>query len=107
MLHLAATATKGAASAADTLKQLPPQTWLKIGIGVTALIVTVIVLRKVLKMNKVIMGVLVFVVGTVLFFSWVYNRNEPAFLTPIIEKVAPFFPSAGSYSDKQQTAPKP
>ena len=111
MLHLAATATAAAtkttASAADTLKQLPPQTWLKIGIGVTALIVTVVVLRKVLKMNKVIMGVVAFVVGSVLFFSWVYNRNEPAFMTPIIEKVAPFFPSAGSYTNKQQSSPKP
>jgi MFS superfamily sulfate permease-like transporter len=107
MLHLAATATKATASAADTLKQLPPQTWLKIGIGVAAFVVAVVVLRKVLKMNKVIMGVMVFVVGTVLFFSWVYNRNEPAFLTPIIEKVAPFFPSAGSYSSKQQSSPKP
>jgi len=107
MLHLAATATKGAASAADTLKQLPPQTWLKIGLGVAIFIVVVVVLRKVLKMNKVIMSIVVFVVGTVLFFSWVYNRNEPAFLTPIIEKVAPFFPSAGAYANKQQTAPKP
>jgi hypothetical protein len=27
-------------------------------------------------------------------------------MTPIIEKVAPFFPSAGSYGAKQQQAPK-
>jgi hypothetical protein len=48
----------------------------------------------------------IFVVGTVVFFSWVYNRNEPKFLTPIIEKIAPFFPSAGAYNAKQQTQPK-
>jgi len=42
----------------------------------------------------------------VVFFSWVYNRNEPKFLTPIVEKIAPFFPSAGAYNAKQATSPK-
>ncbi|MGH9650028.1 MAG: hypothetical protein ACRD3I_06100, partial [Terriglobales bacterium] len=95
-----------AASAADTIKKLPPQTWLKIGLAVLVFIAAIIVLRRVFKMNKLIMGVVVFVGGSVLFFSWVYNRSEPAFMTPIIEKVAPFFPSAGSYANKQQVAPK-
>jgi len=52
--------------------------------------------RRVMKMNKIIAAVIVFVVGTVVFFSWVYNRNEPAFLTPLVSRIAPFFPSAGS-----------
>ena len=56
-------------------------------------------------MNKVIAGVLILVVGAVVFFSWVYNRNEPKFLTPIVRSVAPFFPSAGAYATKQQQAP--
>ena len=33
--------------------------------------------------------------------------SEPKFMTPIVEKIAPFFPSAGAYSSKQQSAPKP
>ncbi len=96
-----------AASALDTLKTLPPATWLKIGIAVASLLAAVFILRKVAGMNKVIMGVVGFVVVTVVFFSWVYNRNEPKFMTPLIEKLAPFFPSAGSYNAKQQTSPKP
>ena len=96
-----------ASSALDTLKTLPPDTWMKIGIAVAALIIAVVVLRKVAGMNKVIMGVVVFVVVTVVFFSWVYNRNEPKFMTPLVEKLAPFFPSAGSYGAKQQSTPKP
>ncbi len=60
-----------------------------------------------MRMNKIVAGVIVFVVVTVVFFSWVYNRNEPKFMTPIVEKIAPFFPSAGAYSSKQQTQPKP
>ena len=60
-----------------------------------------------MKMNKIIAAVIVFVVCTVVFFSWVYNRNEPAFLTPFVSRLAPFFPSAGSYASKQGTPVKP
>lgn len=96
-----------AASAVDSMKQIPPATWLKLGIGIAAFIIAIVILRKVAQMNKIVLGVIVFVVVTVVFFSWVYNRNEPKWMTPIVERIAPFFPSAGSYAQKQQTAPKP
>lgn len=91
-----------AISATEKMKTLPPSVWLKIGIGVAALVIGVLVLRRVMKMNKIIAGVIVFVVGTVVFFSWVYNRNEPKFMTPLVEKIAPFFPSAGEFENKQR-----
>ena len=96
-----------AASAMDTLQTLPADTWLKIGIAIAGVVVAFIVLNKIAGMNKIVMGVVIFVAGTVVFFSWVYNRNEPKFMTPLIEKLAPFFPSAGSYKTKQQETPKP
>ena len=95
-----------AVSAVDRMKTLPSDIWLKIAIAIGIIIVAVFVLRHVLKMNKIIAGIALFVVCSVVFFSWVYNRNEPKFLTPIVEKIAPFFPTAGSYSSKQKTAPK-
>ena len=96
-----------AVTAVEKMKTLPPLVWLKIVIAIAALIIAVFVFRRVMKMNKIIVGVIVFVVCTVVFFSWVYNRNEPKFLTPLVEKLAPFFPSAGSYGTKQQSNPKP
>lgn len=95
-----------AVTAFEKLQTLPPDVWLKIGIGVAVFVVAIFLFRKVMKMNKIIGGIIVFVVGTVVFFSWVYNRNEPKFLTPIVEKIAPFFPSAGAYNAKQATTPK-
>jgi MFS superfamily sulfate permease-like transporter len=95
-----------AVTAVEKLKTLPPDVWLKIGIGVAVFIAAIFLFRKVMKMNKIIGGIIVFVVGSVVFFSWVYNRNEPKFLTPIVEKIAPFFPSAGAYNAKQATTPK-
>jgi hypothetical protein len=95
-----------AVSAVDKMKTLPPDIWMKIGVGVAVLLIAIMVFRHVMKMNKIIAGIIMFVVGTVVFFSWVYNRNEPKFLTPIVEKIAPFFPTAGAYNAKQQQAPK-
>jgi hypothetical protein len=95
-----------AQSAVDKMKTLPPSVWLKIGIVVLAIVVSVFIFRRVVKMNKIIGSVIVFVVCTIMFFSWVYNRNEPKFLTPIVEKIAPFFPTAGAYDAKQSTTPK-
>ncbi len=96
-----------AVTAIEKLQSLKPDVWLKIGIAVAAFILVIVVWRRVMKMNKIVAGVLVFVVVTVVFFSWVYNRNEPKFLTPIVNKIAPFFPSAGAYDAKQKTTPKP
>ncbi|MEI6105863.1 MAG: hypothetical protein WCR49_02515 [Opitutae bacterium] len=96
-----------AVTAWEKLKSLPPEVWLKVGIAVAGLVVGVFILRRIMKMNKVIAGVVIFVVTSVVFFSWVYNRNEPKFMTPLVERIAPFFPSAGSYATKQQSSPKP
>lgn len=96
-----------AVTALEKLQTLKPDVWLKIGIGVGAFVLAILLWRRVMKMNKIVAGVVVFVVITVVFFSWVYNRNEPRFLTPIVDKIAPFFPSAGAYETKQKTTPKP
>jgi glucan phosphoethanolaminetransferase (alkaline phosphatase superfamily) len=94
-----------AVTALDKIKTLPPAIWLKIAIAIAAFILTIFLFRRVMKMNKIIAAVIVFVVFTVVFFSWVYNRNEPKFLTPLVERIAPFFPTAGSYNSKQGTTP--
>lgn len=96
-----------AVTALEKVKTLPPAVWLKIGIAIGAFVLAIFLYRRLMKMNKVIVGIIVFVAGTIVFFSWVYNRNEPKFLTPLVEKIAPFFPSAGSYATKQGTTPKP
>src|SRR3954469_24894489 len=96
-----------AVTALEKIQTLPPAIWAKIAIAIAAFILTIFLFRRVMRMNKIIAAVIVFVVFTVVFFSWVYNRNEPKFLTPLVERIAPFFPSAGSYATKQQSTPKP
>jgi hypothetical protein len=40
-----------------------------------------------------------------IFFNWIYHRNEPKFLTPLVNRIAPFFPAAGAYETKQAGTP--
>lgn len=104
MLFLAANAP---VTALDKLKTLPPDVWLKIGIVIVSFVAAILIFRRVMKMNKVVVGVIIFVVGTIVFFNWVYYRKEPKFMKPFIDRIAPFFPSAGDYTNKQGKQPKP
>ena len=40
-------------------------------------------------------------------FSWIYERDEPKFMTPLVEKIAPLLPSKTTYKSKQQNALRP
>lgn len=95
-----------AATALDSLKKVPPMTWLKIAAILAGFVVGIVVLRKIARMNKIVLAVIVFIVVVITGFSWVYERNEPAFLTPIVDKIAPFFPSKGSYGKQSTGGPK-
>ncbi len=96
-----------AASTVDKLKQIPPQFWWKVGLVVLGLVVIVLILQKLAGANKVLMAVIAFVVIMIVGVNWIYERNEPAFLTPVVDKIAPFLPSKGSYGAKQQVSPMP
>ena len=94
-----------AATTLDKLQKIPPAFWAKLGIAILAIIVVVIVLRKVMQTNKIVMGAVLFIGGGLMFFNWIYYRTEPKFMTPLFNKIAPFFPSAGAYEANQASTP--
>lgn len=91
----------------EKLQKIPPIFWYKVGAAVLALILAFIILRSVLKINKFILGAVTFVTCGLIWFNWIYHRNEPKFLTPLIDRIAPFFPSEGAYQTKQGSTGKP
>ncbi|RFC45585.1 MAG: hypothetical protein DUW69_001811 [Verrucomicrobia bacterium] len=99
MLFLAAT------TGLDKLKAVPPAFWWKLGAAVLCIVVIAIILQKVAAMNKVVLAIICLIIFSVVGVNWIYERNEPAFMTPIVEKLAPFLPSKGSYGAKQQQTP--
>ena len=94
-----------AASALDKAASLPGSFWMKVGLGVLGFLLAVIVLRKVMETNKVILIAVGFVLCSIVFINWVYERNEPKFLTPIVNVLAEFLPSKGAYEVRQQSDP--
>jgi len=94
-----------AATTLEKLEAIPKAFWIKLGLAILAIIVVVIVLRKVLQANKMIMGAVFFILGGLTFFNWIYYRTEPKVLTPFFNRIAPFFPSAGAYQTNQASTP--
>jgi hypothetical protein len=92
MLLLAA----AAAQSGGRLSQIPTDFWVKLVIGVVGIIAVVIILRKIANVNKVVLGVVIFLALTFLGFNWIYERNEPAWATPVVQWLANYFPSKGS-----------
>lgn len=98
MYFLAAAVTK---STGDHLREISPQTWMYIGLAVLGLIVLVVVLRKVAKMNKVVLAIVTLLVLSIIGFNWIYERNEPEWATPVVKWLANYFPT----KDAIQTGP--
>jgi hypothetical protein len=72
---------------------LPQSDWLRFAILLLVLLAVLQAVRVVSRVNRSVL-VFVFVIGSVgLMSSWVRNRNEPSFLTPVVEVVSPWFPS--------------
>lgn len=94
-----------AVTALEKLSKIPPMFWVKVVVAIVLFLVGVVVLRKLLEVNKVLLIAVGSVTFCMLWFQWIYERNEPAFLTPVIEPIAQFFPSKGSYGAKQQSEP--
>jgi glucan phosphoethanolaminetransferase (alkaline phosphatase superfamily) len=97
MLFLAAAPT-----ALEKLKHVPPAFWWKVGAAVLIIIIVAIALQRVAQMNKLVLAIILLVVFSVVGVNWIYERNEPAFMTPIIKRIAPFLPSKGSYNETQK-----
>jgi len=87
--------TTETSTALQRLGQVPTDFWIKMAIGVAAIVAMVLVFRKIAQMNKVILAVVAGLVVSVLGFSWIYERNEPHWATPAVSFLADFFPSKG------------
>ncbi|ACB74046.1 hypothetical protein [Opitutus terrae] len=84
----------------EKLQKIPPAFWLKVGIAVLAVVAVVVAARMFAKANKIIVVIIAAVVFTLIGFNWIYERNEPAWATPIVAKLAEFFPSKTTHPGK-------
>lgn len=81
----------------DQLKGIPKQTWINLGICLVAIIVLVKVWRVLKRINEFIPYIATVIAAFLILMYWVYDRSEPRFLTPLVDKLAPFFPAKTTY----------
>ena len=79
--------------------------WVKVVAAIAGFIIAILILRKLMEVNKVLVIAVSIISFSILWFKWIYERTEPAFMTPIIEPMSQFFPSKGSYGAKQAQDP--
>ena len=73
--------------------RLPESDWLRFGVLLLALLAVLQLMRLVSRANRTFLFVVVGMGMFMLFANWVRHRNEPTFLTPVVDIVAPYFPS--------------
>jgi uncharacterized membrane protein YqjE len=88
-----------AVSVMEKIKHLPRKSLVNLGLAMLALLVIFLIIKQARRMNKFVLLAVVLVTGVIFCFNWVYQRNEPKFLTPLVDYVAPFFPSAPTKKD--------
>ncbi len=94
-----------AATALEKMHDVPFKVWMNLGTAVLIFIAAIMIIRKAAEVNKVLLSVIIFVVLTGVCFNWIYTRSEPKFLTPIVEKLSGFFPSAEKKASKEKKLP--
>ena len=80
----------------EKLQRVPLAFWMKAIAAIALFILGILLLRRIAGMNKVILGGVIFIALTLWGFTWIYERNEPAWATPVVERLAGFLPSKGT-----------
>ncbi|MBM3851988.1 MAG: hypothetical protein FJ399_02395 [Verrucomicrobia bacterium] len=86
----------------DQVRSISKQTWINLAICVLAVVVIGRVWRGLKKINDFVPYIVAVLAAFLIFFYWVYERCEPRFLTPLVEKLAPFFPSKSTQELNEQ-----
>lgn len=86
-----------AVSAVEKLHRIPRHNLINLGLALLVLVVVIALVKIAARMNKFVLFAVIVVMVMVVGFTWVYERNEPKFLSPLIESLTPYFPSRPKY----------
>ena len=83
----------------EKLQVVPYRFWVNCGLVILTSAVALLLVRHAARMNRMVLALIVFLLISTIGFQWIWERNEPQVLTPMINKIAPFLPSKPTYSD--------
>jgi MFS superfamily sulfate permease-like transporter len=82
-----------AVSAIEKIRHLPKKNLVNLGLAALLVLVVIVLFKVAARMNKFVLGIIILVTLMVLMLTWVHERNEPKFLSPIIDAIAPYVPN--------------
>ncbi|WED64189.1 hypothetical protein PXH66_17775 [Synoicihabitans lomoniglobus] len=83
----------------EKLQQVPQRFWVNVLLVIGGGILALILVRHAARMNRMVLGTIIAVFICTVCFQWIYERNEPRALTPLINTIAPLLPSKGSFGN--------
>lgn len=84
-------------AALDKLRQIPLQFWINLGLCALALIIVVRFWRALREINSFMPWLATMIAGVMILSYWTYNRNEPRFLTPLVDKLTLVLPTKAKH----------
>jgi TctA family transporter len=87
----------------EKIQSVPHEQWINLAIivGIIAVILYIIACYR-RSDNKLWFLIIFSAIGFISFINMIYMRNEPKFLTPIVERISLFLPTQDSYNQKQK-----
>ena len=98
-MHSAFTAAFLAAQTStwEKLRHVPTQLWLNLGICILTALIIVRMWRALKKINELVPWIFAVLASAMVLSYWTYNRTEPRFLTPVVDKLTIFLPTKSKH----------
>ncbi|MCB1106307.1 MAG: hypothetical protein H7A44_04600 [Opitutaceae bacterium] len=84
-------------AAFEKLRQIPLQFWINLGLCALALIMVIRFWRALREINSFMPWLATMIAAAMILSYWTYNRNEPRFLTPFVDKLTLVLPTKAKH----------
>jgi hypothetical protein len=89
----------------ENLAGRPVEFWVRALLVIVGLFVIFWILEKLFKTSRRILSIALLIVIVMIGYNWIFFRNEPAFMTPVIDILAPIFGGPGERAAPPASAP--
>lgn len=76
---------------------IPSQVWINLALCVLGLVIILRLWRTLKNFNDFAPWIVSILAGFMLLSYWTYNRNEPQFLSPVVEKLTLLLPTKSKH----------
>lgn len=84
-------------NALDKLRQIPLQFWINLGLGIFAVLLAVRFWKALRQINSFMPWLAAMITSAMLLSYWTYNRTEPRWLTPVVERLTLVLPTKAKH----------